>query len=99
MGRVAGMSIVVTGLVLLGWLGWQYVGSTRRGRQPRGGRSPGDPRRAAAGDARAPGGVEPPPGTGRRLLTLVTCADLVRTVDRLVAFGHLVEVERRSFDP
>lgn len=34
------------------------------------------------------GGVQPP-GRGQRLLTLVTCAELFHTDDRLVAFGHL----------
>ena len=36
------------------------------------------------------GGVEPPDGVGGRLLTLITCAELFHTDQRLVAFGHLV---------
>ncbi|WP_245156145.1 class E sortase [Nocardioides sp. 503] len=36
------------------------------------------------------GGTEPPADAGPRLLTLVTCAELFHTDQRLVAFGHLV---------
>lgn len=39
-----------------------------------------------------PGGVEPT--HHRRLLTLTTCAELFHTDDRMVVFGHLVEVAR-----
>lgn len=46
--------------------------------------------------------VRPSTGTGvaeevgsRRLITLVTCAELFHTDDRLVAFGHLVSQEAR----
>ena len=39
-----------------------------------------------------PGGVQPPSDAGRRLLTVVTCAELFHTEDRLVAFGHLVAI-------
>lgn len=35
------------------------------------------------------------PGAGRRLVTLVTCAELFHTDDRMVAFGHLVDREPR----
>ena len=35
-----------------------------------------------------PGGVQP--DRGRRLLTLLTCAELFHTDDRMVVFGHLV---------
>jgi sortase A len=35
------------------------------------------------------------PGDGRRLVTLVTCAELFHTDDRMVAFGHLVDRESR----
>lgn len=46
------------------------------------------------------GGVQPPAaGTGAyagRLLTLSTCAELFHTDRRLVAFGRLVQVERRA---
>jgi len=41
-----------------------------------------------------PDGVGPTPYS-RRLLTLTTCAELFHTDDRLVAFGHLVSVDRR----
>lgn len=43
------------------------------------------------------GGVQPPTGgePGQRLLTLVTCAELFHTDDRLVAFGHLVDTRPR----
>lgn len=34
-----------------------------------------------------PGGVQP--GPGLRLITLITCAELFRTDDRMVVFGHL----------
>lgn len=40
------------------------------------------------------GGVGPLPDE-RRLITLTTCAELFHTDDRLVAFGHLVAVDRR----
>jgi sortase A len=42
------------------------------------------------------GGVQPPPGSGPRLLTLTTCSELFHTDNRLVAFGHLVSSEPRS---
>ena len=38
----------------------------------------------------APASVEVEPVSDRRLLTLITCAELFHTSDRLVAFGHLV---------
>ncbi len=41
-----------------------------------------------------PDGVGPAPGE-RRLITLTTCAELFHTDDRLAAFGHLRDVERR----
>ena len=43
------------------------------------------------------GGLQPPTGAepGQRLLTLVTCAELFHTDDRLVAFGHLVDERAR----
>ncbi len=51
----------------------------------------------------APDPVDPatgqrPPGLpdAAALLTLVTCAEIFHTDDRLVAFGHLVEVRERS---
>ncbi len=42
------------------------------------------------------GGVEPPTGVGRRLLTLTTCSELFHTDGRLVAFGHLVDTAPRD---
>jgi len=42
------------------------------------------------------GEVQPPRGPGQRLLTLTTCSELFHTDDRLVAFGVLESVERRS---
>lgn len=42
------------------------------------------------------GGVEPPAGSGPRLITLVTCAELFHTDERLVAFGHLTGVEPKG---
>lgn len=41
------------------------------------------------------GGVEPPQGSGQRLLTLTTCADLFHSDERLVAFAVLVERRAR----
>ena len=35
------------------------------------------------------------PGDDRRLITLVTCAELFHTDDRMVAFGHLVDRQPR----
>lgn len=40
------------------------------------------------------GGVQPPPGAGRTLITLVTCAEIFHTDLRSVVFGHLVETRR-----
>ena len=42
-----------------------------------------------------PGGTQPDQEPGQRLLTLLTCAELFHTDDRLVAFGHLVDSEPR----
>lgn len=36
------------------------------------------------------GGAGPPAGAGQRLITIVTCAELFHTDDRMVAFGVLV---------
>ncbi len=41
------------------------------------------------------GGTEPPQQAGRQLITLMTCAELFHTDDRLVAFGHLESREPR----
>lgn len=42
-----------------------------------------------------PDGVGPAAGSGGRLITLTTCAELFHTDQRLVAFGHLESVEPR----
>lgn len=42
------------------------------------------------------GGVQPPDQErGQRLLSLTTCAELFHTDQRLVAFGHLVDAQRK----
>ena len=39
------------------------------------------------------GGVQPPSQEpGQRLITLTTCSELFHTDNRMIAFGHLVEV-------
>jgi sortase A len=45
-----------------------------------------------------PGGIEPRQRSGRRVLTMLTCAELFHTDERLVAFGHLTSARpaRRS---
>ncbi|WP_141015526.1 class E sortase [Nocardioides sambongensis] len=40
------------------------------------------------------GGVQPPEGVGKRLITLVTCSEIFHTDDRSIVFGHLVSVEK-----
>jgi sortase A len=42
------------------------------------------------------GGVQPPADAGTRLITLTTCSELFHTDNRLVVFGHLERVSRRS---
>ncbi|GAA1949573.1 class E sortase [Nocardioides panacihumi] len=42
------------------------------------------------------GGVQPPRAAGDRLITLTTCASLVHTDDRMIAFGHLLSTTRKS---
>lgn len=37
------------------------------------------------------GGVQPPDDVGRRLITLLTCAEIFHTDQRSVVFGHLVD--------
>ena len=39
------------------------------------------------------GGVQPAQRPGQKLLTLTTCAELFHTDNRMIAFGHLVDVE------
>lgn len=42
------------------------------------------------------GGVEPPSQEpGQRLITLTTCSELFHTDNRMIAFGHLVDTERK----
>ena len=42
------------------------------------------------------GGTEPPSQKpGQRLITLTTCAELFHTDNRMIAFGHLVDTERK----
>ena len=41
------------------------------------------------------GGVEPPRGVGKRLITLVTCSELFHTDNRSVVFGHLEDTVRK----
>jgi sortase A len=42
------------------------------------------------------GGPEPPSQRpGQRLITLTTCAELFHTDNRMIAFGHLVDTERK----
>ncbi|SRR5690606_4471133 len=43
-----------------------------------------------------PGGVQPDQSAGQRLITLTTCAELFRTADRMIAFGHLVDTVPRA---
>ncbi|MGC4109255.1 MAG: class E sortase [Nocardioides sp.] len=42
------------------------------------------------------GGVGPAASDGRRVITLTTCSELFHTDDRMVAFGYLSQVRRRS---
>lgn len=39
------------------------------------------------------GGVQPPADVGRRLITLLTCAEIFHTEQRSVVFGHLVATQ------
>lgn len=42
------------------------------------------------------GGVQPSRGAGQRLITLTTCSELFHTDNRMIAFGHLVGVNRKG---
>lgn len=43
-----------------------------------------------------PGGVQPEPQEpGRKLITLTTCSEIFHTDNRMIAFGHLVDTERK----
>ncbi len=44
----------------------------------------------------APGGAQPAQRPGQRLITLTTCSELFHTDDRMIAFGHLVTVEKKE---
>jgi sortase A len=41
------------------------------------------------------GGVQPRQRAGQRLITLTTCSELFHTDNRMIAFGHLVETEKK----
>jgi sortase A len=41
------------------------------------------------------GGVEPRQRPGQRLITLTTCSELFHTDNRMIAFGHLVDTEKK----
>jgi sortase A len=41
------------------------------------------------------GGVQPRQRPGQRLITLTTCSELFHTDNRMIAFGHLVETEKK----
>jgi sortase A len=43
-----------------------------------------------------PDGVQPSQAPGQKLITLTTCAELFHTDDRMIAFGHLVDTERKG---
>jgi sortase A len=42
------------------------------------------------------GGVAPDPKVSKRLITLTTCSELFHTDNRMIAFGHLVDVEKKA---
>ena len=43
-----------------------------------------------------PGGTQPPSQEpGQKLITLTTCAELFHTDNRMIAFGHLVDTDRK----
>ena len=41
------------------------------------------------------GGVQPEQRPGQKLITLTTCSELFHTDNRMIAFGHLVDTERK----
>lgn len=41
------------------------------------------------------GGVQPEQKPGQRLITLTTCSELFHTDNRMIAFGHLVDSEKK----
>ena len=42
------------------------------------------------------GGVEPAQKPGQRLITLTTCSELFHTDNRMIAFGHLVDTQKKQ---
>lgn len=42
------------------------------------------------------GGVQPAQRPGQRLITLTTCSELFHTDNRMIAFGHLVDTEKKQ---
>ncbi|HEX5771258.1 MAG TPA: class E sortase [Nocardioidaceae bacterium] len=42
------------------------------------------------------GGVQPEQRPGQKLITLTTCSELFHTDNRMIAFGHLVDTEKKS---
>jgi sortase A len=42
------------------------------------------------------GGVQPAQRPGQKLITLTTCSELFHTDNRMIAFGHLVETEKKQ---
>lgn len=43
-----------------------------------------------------PGGIEPKQIEGQRLITLTTCSEIFHTDNRMIAFGHLVQAQRKQ---
>ncbi|MFL6024670.1 MAG: class E sortase [Marmoricola sp.] len=43
-----------------------------------------------------PGGVEPKQVSGQRLITLTTCSEIFHTDNRMIAFGHLDHVRKKT---
>jgi sortase A len=42
------------------------------------------------------GGVQPAQRPGQKLITLTTCSELFHTDNRMIAFGHLVDTEKKQ---
>jgi sortase A len=42
------------------------------------------------------GGVQPAQQPGQRLITLTTCSELFHTDNRMIAFGHLIDTEKKQ---
>jgi sortase A len=43
-----------------------------------------------------PGGPEPAQVPGQRLITLTTCSEIFHTDNRMIAFGHLVDTQKKT---